>query len=106
MEKALGCSDRSGTISATIVRMIPTMSRSVQVYRFTQSLGKKRTIAVPSALDGSHGNGHGQTRRHAPNDKADHGTEQTKDDGRFPAVHVGRLAPSHGGDALGYREDS
>lgn len=101
--KALGCSSLSGTISATMVLMIPTGRLLVENIKCGRGT---RTIAVSATLDSSHGNGHGQARRHAPNHKAHHGTQEAGDDGGLSTIRIRCLSPANSGDTLGDGEDT
>ena len=64
-----------------------------------------RTVSVAASHDGADGDGHGEARRHAPEEEADHGAGQADEDGGLAAERVGRPAPGDGGEALGDGED-
>lgn len=104
IENALGWSSFSGTISATIVRMIPTDGCQQTCYALVAL--ETPTISVATTRKGSDGNCHWQACRHSPRNTAYHRTSQGNQNCWLSAKSIRRSTPNNCCHALWKGEDS
>lgn len=96
-EKAIGWSSFCGTISATMVRIIPTI---IVRYGRLEASKSRLTVASAGTLDTANDNSHGKAGSHTPCYKTHHVNTKACNEDRFSAPSVRNVSPRHTSGAL------